>query len=159
DRLFRQPIYRRTIEKEIEGIQLRVACGGGITIEIGAGRALLVQLLNSPAGPCAQLVDRAELDRLGRAGFGARRDQAIALSVVAKRAFVSVPIIAAARDDAEGTGRHAVGAAVTDVRLNEDVAELILHDRVGGTRLLAGSRDAVLAGVAHHQPSPRPGVR
>src|SRR5437879_9174281 len=60
---------------------------------------------------------------------------------------------AGAGDDAEGTGGHAVRAAVADVRLNVDVLELVMDDGAGRASLLARSRDAVLADVAHHEPA------
>ena len=84
----------------------------------------LVKVLHTVAGPLAQFVDRAELDRLGRTGLGAGRDEAIPLAVVAERTLVRMAIDAAAGDDTEGAGGHAGRAAVADVRLDEDVLEL-----------------------------------
>jgi hypothetical protein len=64
---------------------------------------------------------------------------------------VRVAVDGAAGDDAEGAGGDAVGAAVTDVRLDVDVLELVVDERAGGTGLLTRRRDAVLAHVAHHE--------
>src|SRR5205807_7400067 len=100
-----------------------------------------------------QLVDRPELDRLGRTRLGAGRDQAVLLAVVAEGTLAGVAGDGAAGDDPERTGRDAVRAAVTDVRLNVDVAELVVDDRPGRAGLLARGRRAVLAHVRHHQPS------
>ena len=95
-----------------------------IPVQVRRGHAALVQLLDPLARALAQLLDRAELDRLRRAGLGAGGDQAVALPVVAEGAFVGVAVEVAARDDAERTGRDAVGAAVADVGLDVDVGDI-----------------------------------
>src|SRR5262245_60983068 len=64
----------------------------------------------------------------------------------------------AARDDAERTGRYAARATVADVSLDIDVLELVVDDGAGRTRLLARGRKAVLAHVAHHEPTVRNGL-
>src|SRR5262249_56754765 len=94
-------------------------------IQGGSGYAATVQLMHTLEGAIAQLVDRAELDRLSRTRLGASRDEAIPLPVVAERTLVRVAVEGAAGDDAEGAGRDAVGAAVADVGLDVDVVELV----------------------------------
>ncbi len=101
----------------------------------------------------AQFLDRAKLDRRSRAGLGTRRHQTVALAVVTQRTLVGMTIEVAARDDAEGAGCHAVGAAVADVGLDVNIREFIVDDRPGRTGLLAGRRDAMFANIAHHQPA------
>src|SRR5207237_4014315 len=112
-----------------------------------------VKFLHPLPGPLAQLVDRAELDRLGRAGLGAGGDEPVLLAVVAERTLVRMAAEAAAGNDAEGAGRHAVRAAVADVGLDVDVLELVMDDGARRTSLLAGGREAMLAAVAHHEPA------
>src|SRR5262245_2837165 len=60
----------------------------------------------------------------------------------------------AAGNDTEGTGGDAGRAAVTDVRLDENVFELGMDDRARRACLLARRRYTVFADVAHHQPTP-----
>jgi len=64
-----------------------------------------------------------------------------------------LPVILIQVDDAEGTGRHAVAAAVADVLLHHHGVELGLEDRAGRAGLQAGRVVAMLADVAHHQPA------
>src|SRR6185503_12664713 len=116
---------------------------------------------------------------LGRAGLGAGRRLADLLTVVAERALAGHAAVVLDRglvcvasrfaqvrdrelalvvdridqiDHAERARDDAVAAAVADVRLHVDIAELVLHDRAGRTGLLAAGVRAVLAHVAHHQP-------
>ena len=102
------------------------------------GRA---KLLDPPLRPFPQLVDRAELDRLRGAGLGAGRRQAVVLTVVAERAFVGVAVVGRSVDHAEGAGGDAVAAAVADIRLHVNVAELVVDERAGRAGLLAGGVD------------------
>ena len=113
----------------------------------------LVQLADPLLGPLPQLVQRAELDRLGRAGLGAGRAQPVADPVVAQRALVRAAVGLAPRDDAERAGRDAVAAAVADVVLDHHGAELGAHQRAGRAHVQAGGLGAVLAHVAGHQPA------
>src|SRR5262249_32250726 len=100
-----------------------------------------------------QFVDATEHDRLGRAGLRARRYKGVALPGVAQRAFVGMAIAVAAADDPERTLRHAMRASVAHVALYQKGLNFALYDRAGGTGLQAGSGQAVLADVAHHQPA------
>ena len=137
-------------------MELGVGLGGFVAVEIGLGDAPGVQLLDPTASPIAQLVDRPELDRGGRAGLGAGRDKAIPLAVVTKCALVRVAVEVAPGDDPERAGRDAVRAAVADVALNVNVLKFVINDSTGGARVLARGGHAVLAHVAHHQPATGP---
>src|SRR5436305_6992159 len=101
----------------------------------------------------AQLVQRTELDGFRWAGLGTGRRHAAPLPVKAERTLVGMAIVLAPTQDAEGTGTDAVAAAVTDVRLQVNVAELVVNERAGRTGLLAGGFLAVLAHIAQHQPA------
>jgi hypothetical protein len=52
-----------------------------------------VQLGQPPVGALAQLVELAELDRLGRAGLRAGRLQAVVQPVVAERALLRPAVV------------------------------------------------------------------
>src|SRR5262249_30422086 len=149
-----QSIDGWAIDEEIKRVQLGIARGGDVAIQIGFRDASPMELPHPHAGPLAQLNDRAELYRLRRAGLGAGGDEPVPLSVVAERALVGMAVERAPRHHAEGTGGHAGRAAVADVGLDEDVLELRVDDGARRARLLAGSGDAMLADVAHHQPAP-----
>src|SRR5262249_12387189 len=107
-------------------------------------------------GPFPQFVQRAELDRLGRAGLGAGRGQAVADPVVAQRALVRAAVGFPPPDHAERAGGDAVAAAVADVVLDHHGAELGAHQRARGADVQAAGLGAVLAHVAGHQPAGLP---
>ncbi len=93
------------------------------------------------------------MDGLGWTRLGAGRLQTVALAVVAERAFVRMTAHFAASDDAERAGRYAGRASVADVSLNINVLKFILNNGAGWASLVARSRQAVLAMVAHHEPT------
>src|SRR6266540_1106358 len=113
---------------------------------------LRVQVVQALTGSRPQLVDRAELDRLGRAGLGAGRFHPALEPVVAQRALLRDTFVGVHLDHAVRAGRDAVAAAVADVRLDEDGVELGLDDRPGRADLHAAGVLAVLADVGHHEP-------
>src|SRR6185503_5836148 len=113
---------------------------------------LRVQTLDTFARPIVERGDLAELNRIRRTGFGARRLQAAFQSIVAERAFVSFAVGNVHLDHTKRAGGHAVTAAVADILLNHHGVELGAKKRAGGTRFEAGSGRAVLADIAHHQP-------
>src|SRR5579871_2074565 len=100
-------------------------------------------------------MDRSELDRFGRARFRAGRGHPVLLAVIAKRTLVCQAVFGIAVQDAERTGRHTVGAAVTDILLQVDVAEFVVDQRTRRAGLLAGRLHAMLANIAHHEPPRR----
>src|SRR5260221_10882367 len=94
-----------------------------------------------------ELLEWSELNRLRRAGLRACRDEACLLPVVAERTLEGATVIRPLVDHAEGTRHDAVPAAVADVGLHVDTAELRANDRACRTRLEATSRIAMLADI------------
>src|SRR6185295_15809562 len=123
-----------SIDQQVKRMQLGVRRSGRVAVKMRTGNALLVQGRYSLAGSLTQLVDRTELDGLGRAGLGARRHQAVPLPVVAERALVGVTVERAAGDDPKGAGGDAVSAPVADVGLDIDVVELGVDEGAGRAR-------------------------
>jgi hypothetical protein len=68
---------------------------------------------------------------------------------------VRAPVRLAPVDDAVGAGGDAIPAAIADVLLDDDRAELGAEERAGGTDLEARRRRAVLAHVRGHEPARR----
>ena len=100
-------------------------------------------------------LELAELNRLRRTGGRARRLQAGLLAVVAERALERPSVVGPPIDDAERAGDDAVAAAVADVGLDEDAAELGADDRSGRARFEAAGVLAVLADVGREVPAER----
>src|SRR6476469_8061158 len=125
----------------MEGIQpadiLGVAIPGG-SVQVGIGYPCRVELLDADLGAGLQLTHLPELDRLGRAGFGAGRFEAILLTVIAEGTFLRDPR-AVGLDHAEGASRDTVATAVADVGLDIDRVELRADDRAGRADFEAGS--------------------
>lgn len=91
-----------------------------------------------------QFLDRAKLDRVCRARLGAGRLEAAVQPIVTQRAFVCLAVVQVQIDDAEGTRRDTVTAAVAHVLLHDDVAELGVIERAGRARLNAAGVGACL---------------
>ena len=111
----------------------------GSAVKIGV-RGALGRASGRPAG-CARSCNSlklAELDRVGRARFGAGRLEAALQPVIAERAFVRLAVLEAEIDDAERAGRHAIAAAVADVLLHDDGVELGAEERAGRAGFQAG---------------------
>src|SRR5581483_5331719 len=113
----------------------------------------LVELPHPRLRPLPELADRAELDRIGRAGLGAGRLQPRLQPVVAEGALLRRVRGGVDVDHPEGTRGDAHAAAVADVRLDHHRVELGPDDRAGRADLEAAGLDAVLAHVAHHEPA------
>src|SRR5262249_1791296 len=107
--------------------------------------ALPVQLSEPGLRVLAELGDRPEPDRAGRARLGAGRLQAGAEAVVTEGALLGDTRPFAHVDDAEGAGADAVAAAVAGRLLDVDRVELGADDGAGRAHLQAGGVDAVLA--------------
>src|SRR5207247_213519 len=117
------------------------------------------QLAQPGRGALAQFVQRPELDRLGRAGLRAGRRHARPQPVVAQRALPRPAVALALVDHPVRAGRDAVPAAVADVLLHHDRAELRAEQRTRRADVQAGGMGAVLADVGGHQPAkPVPGL-
>src|SRR5207248_6594385 len=112
-------------------------------VELRLAVALLVESDEPRVSQLVELVNLAELDRLGRAGLGAGRRQVVLQPVVAEGALVGGAGRGAEPDHVVGTGRDAVPAAVTDVLLDEDCVELGPDDGIGRADLEAGGVLAV----------------
>jgi formate dehydrogenase iron-sulfur subunit len=108
--------------------------------------AALVQRGDPRRRAFAQLVELAELDRLGGARLGAGRRLALLESVVAQGALPGPAVALAQVDHAVGTRRHAVPAAVAHVGLHEHRVELGADQRAGRARVEAAR---VRPGVPH----------
>ena len=117
---------------------------------VGAG---VGERLQPRARAPAQLVELAELDRVGWASLRAGRFLVILEAVVAERALPHAPVLLALVEDAEGARGNAVAAAVADVLLHDHGPELGAKQRAGGAYLQAGRIGAVLAHVGGHQPA------
>jgi hypothetical protein len=87
-----------------------------------------VQLLNPVCGIFSELFDFSELYRFGRARGCTRRLQSDLLPVIAKCTFESSALLFTFLDDSEWAGYYAIGAAITDIILQEDAAELSAND-------------------------------
>ena len=121
-----------------------------VAVEPRLGHATLVQLLDPVGGALAQLVERTELDGVGRARLRARRFQAVAQPVVAQRALPCAPVALAPVDHPVGTARHAIAAAVANVLLHNDGTELGAEQGTGRAHVQATRMGAVLAHVGAH---------
>src|SRR3954454_15470663 len=104
-----------------------------------------MHLFQSRIGPLAQLVQRAELDRVGRARLGARRLRPDPEPVVAERALPGAAVVLPLVDDAVGAGGDAVAAAVADVLLHDHGVELRPEQGSGRTDVETCGVGAVLA--------------
>src|SRR5438270_9071836 len=127
----------------------------GRVVDVGVRHPGGMELRDARAGALAELLDGAELDRLRRTRLRTRRHEAGLLAVVAEGALERAAVGGAAVDDAERAGHDAVAAAVADVRLHINAAELRAHDRAGGTAVQTAGRLAVLADVGGERPRPR----
>src|SRR5690606_23034930 len=109
------------------------------------GDAARAQLRDAHARPLDQLVDRAELDRVGRADLRARGLEPVLQPVVAQRALVRLArALPVDFDDAERARGLAVAAAVAHVLLHQHGVEPGADDRAGRARLQARRVHAVL---------------
>src|SRR5581483_10553919 len=130
--------------------------------------ALGLELREPRIRALSQLFQRAELDRLRRACLRARRLVPAFEAVVAERALPDPAVLLASEErgrrvgsglevplveDAERTCGDAVAAAVADVLLDDDRAELGAEERAGRADVEARGVRAVLADVGLHEPA------
>src|SRR5207249_3497298 len=114
------------VDEEEERVQ---PLGAGLVGRVGAVEVRLchpslVELVDPPPGPVLELGQRPELDGLGGAGLRAGGGEALAQAVVAERALPRPAVVGSAVDDTERAADDAVPAAVADVGLDVDRAEL-----------------------------------
>ena len=117
DRVGRQPVDLGLVEQQEERAVAADAVVG-VVRRRAAPRSTPASCSCSTrrAGALAQLLQLAELDRVGRARLGAGRLLPDAEPVVAERALEDAPVVLALVEDAVGARRDAVAAAVADVR-------------------------------------------
>src|SRR5437899_6450526 len=99
-----------------------------------------------------QLVTEAELDGVGGARLGAGGPEAVVDAVVAEGALLRGARLLVERHDAERARGHAVTAAIADVLVDVDRAELGPVDGARRAGVQAARLSAVLADVRHEQP-------
>src|SRR5690606_16723776 len=121
-----------------------------LAVQTGAAGPGRVQLPYPVRRALPQLLQRAELDGLGGAGLGAGRFHAGAEPVVAQGALPGASVLGPPLDDPVRAGGHAVAAAVADVLLHDDGAELGTEQRARRAHVEAGGVGAVLAHVGRH---------
>src|SRR5437870_7341155 len=107
------------IHQQEEAVQaldpVRGADAAGVAIELRLRKALPAQRLHARLGAGTELVQRPELDGVGRAGFGACRLHPALEAIVTKSALVRLAIrLHGDSDHPIGTARHAVVTAVAD---------------------------------------------
>src|SRR5687767_8045012 len=146
-RIGRQAVDRRLVQQEEEGARTADA-----VVLVGPVQPGARHLRHALPRPLPQLVQRAELNRCGRARLRARGRLSVQQAVVAERALPHPTVALALVDDAERAGGHAVAAAIADVLLHDDGAELGAEQRPGGAHLQAACPRAVLAHVGGHEP-------
>jgi hypothetical protein len=95
----------------------------------------------------------SEHDGIGRTSFGARWLQASLHPVIAESTLVRLAVECRDIDDVKRTGGDTIPTTVADVLLHDDGVELGVEQGSGGACLDAGGVAAVLANVAHHQPT------
>src|SRR5256884_1016460 len=148
----RQPVHLRLVDQQVERVQPAERSRRARAVQLRVD-ALGLELRHALLRPRAKLGDRAELNRIGRAGLGARRLEPDLQPVVAQRALLGRAGHRIDVDHAERARRDAGPASVAHVGLDHHGVDLGANDRTGGTHLQAARLDAVLAHVAHHQPA------
>src|SRR5882762_8303052 len=151
-RIGRQSVDFRLVYQQIERVQPAEHLLVG-AVEIRPVFPCPVQLLYPRLRSFSKLADGTKLNRLGRAGFRAGGLHPALQPVVTERALLRSVGYRVDVDHAERTGRNAVTASIAGVRLDDDGVELGSDDRARRADFKAGGVDAVLADVAHEQPS------
>src|SRR5436309_2377083 len=148
----RQPVYLGFVDEEVKRIEPAERPFRVGAVELGLD-ALGLELVDPLARARAQLRDRPELDRVRGARLRARGLEPHLEPVVAERALLGGARHRVHVDDAERTRGDAGPTSVADVGLDHHSVELGADDGAGGAHLEASRLDAVLAHVAHHQPT------
>src|SRR5579862_1103229 len=98
DRIRRQAVDLRLVEQQEEGTEAADAVVRVAPIQAGAVPPLSPQLLEAPVGSRTELLDLAELDRVGWARLRARRLVAALQTVVAERALPHAAVLVLAQE-------------------------------------------------------------
>src|SRR5580658_2178176 len=152
-RVGRQSVHLRFVDEQIKRVESSQHLLVG-PIEIRSILAGLVQLLHARLCFRVKLLDGSKLDRFRRAGFRAGGLHAALQPVVTESAFLSCVRDWIDVNYAKGTGADTVPAAVAGIRLDDNGIELSADNGARGADLKAGGADAVLANIAHQQPTP-----
>src|SRR6201996_6325976 len=152
-RPFRQIVDGGVVFEQEEGVQCTVFAGCFRAIQIGVGFTTGMQLFHTLFCVFAQLTYLAELDGLGRTTLSACGNEAILLAVITQCALVGATILFVAADHSERAANNAVCAAVADVLLHVNIAELVVDECAGRADLHTRCVLAVFANIAHHQPA------
>src|SRR5205085_2542459 len=173
DRVGREAVDLRLVEEQEKRARAADPVVGPVEVELRAVPSFGLELLEPLVRAVAELVDLAELDRVGRAGLRARGLVAALQPVVAERALPDAAVLLLAEEregerrvrgrarqvalveHAERARGDAVAAAVADVLLHDDGVVLGAEERAGRADVEAGGVGAVLADVAGHQPAQR----
>ena len=100
----------------------------------------------------AKIIEFTKLNGLRWAYFGAGGSQSNFLPVVAEGAFEGATVLRISLHHSEGARHYAVRAAVADIGLDEDAAELGANDCAGRASLQASGNFAMLAHVRRETP-------
>ena len=122
-------------------------------VQVSAFLSRGLELFNPFLRAFAQLGDGAELNRLGWTRFRAGRLQAALHPVITEGALLCGARCRIHFDDAKGTSRNTVAAAVASVRLDYDSIEFSADDGAGWTNFKTRGLHAVFADIAHQQPA------
>lgn len=112
--LRRKVVTARIAAHDEEGVNAANAGVRGV-VQVSVGEAAFAKSLEPAGGRFAKLLDFAELYRFGGASCRAGRLEPFRLAVIAERTFEGTTIVGVALDDAERTGRNAIGATIADV--------------------------------------------
>src|SRR6266567_3022080 len=153
DRIGRQSVDLRLVEQQEERAVAGYAVARVLAVQPSLRHARPVHLREAPPGPLAELIQRAELDGVGRAGLRAGRLHPDLEPVVAQRALEGTPVVLALVDDPVGACGYAVAAAVAHVFLHDHRPELGAEQRTGRADVQAGRVRTVLAHIGRHQPA------
>src|SRR5580692_8093018 len=97
-RVGRQAVYLWLVEQQEERPGAADAVVRVVQVELGVVLSGRAQVRHPQRGPLAELVQRAELDGIGRAGLGAGGLHPRTQPVVAQRALVRLPVLLAPGD-------------------------------------------------------------
>src|SRR5207237_6987856 len=100
-------------------------------VKMRSGHTFVAKLRQAGRGFLLQLVDWPETDRFRGAGLSAGGGQTLLEPVIAEGTFLGGAVVFAHMNDAEGTSRHAIAAAVASRAVDEDGVGLRAQDRAG----------------------------
>jgi hypothetical protein len=127
------------------------ACFGGV-VDLGIGHPPLMKGGKTSLGLLTKIVETPKLYRFCGTGLGTGRHQSDFLTVGTEGTFEGASVVLIFLDDAEGTGDHAIGAAVADIRLKIDSAKFGSYERASGARFETAGNLAVLADIGGELP-------